>query len=94
MILPSHYVPAVLWAVSLVQLIGISSTVLARFSEGTRWQTNCRALFCASLMLVGITAIVTMLISSELWLLSGITISLMIVSVLFERQDPEEVSVW
>lgn len=94
MILPFHYLPAVLWAISLIQLLGISSVILVRLSEGSRWQTVCRILFCTSLMLVGTTAIVTMLFSPELWLLSGITLSCMIVSALFEHQNPERASVW
>lgn len=94
MILPPHYVTMVLWAVSLIQFVGIGSVVLTRFSEGSRWQTVCRTLFFASLTLVGVTAVVTMLISSGLWLLSGITLSCMVVSVLFEHQDTERVSIW
>ena len=94
MTLPPHYIQIVLWTVSLVQLLGIGSAVLIRLSDGSRWQTACRTLFFVSLALVGMTAVGTMLIESGLWLLAGITLSCMIVSALFEHQDPERVSVW
>jgi len=94
MILPPVYFSVVLWTISLVQLVGVLSAVSIRLTEGSRWQTACRILFFVSLTLVGTTAVATMLISSGLWLLSGITLSCMVLSALYERQNPERVSVW
>lgn len=92
--IPSDYFPVVIWSISLIQILGIGSVFLARLTEGSRWQTACRVLFFASLTTVGVTAVVTMLFSTELWLLSGMTLSGMVVSALFEREDPEHISVW
>ena len=92
--IPPHYISAVLWTVSTIQVIGVISVFLARFAEGSRWQNVCRALFVINLTLVGLAAVVTMLISPELWLIPGITLSSMIVLVLFEHQDPEHASIW
>ncbi|MGD9127643.1 MAG: hypothetical protein PVH19_09720 [Planctomycetia bacterium] len=92
--IPSHSISAVLWTVSAIQAIGILSVLLARLTEGSCMQNVCRALFIISLTLVGTTAIVTMLITPELWLISGITFSGMIILVLFEHKDPKQASVW
>lgn len=63
----------------LLQVVGLWSTWLARRSVGSRRQTASQLLFVAALAAVGLTTIYSLLIGGG-WLLSGTTLSLMVVA--------------
>lgn len=68
----------VLWAFGLIQLLGWTSGLLARWSAGSRRQSVYHAWFMLALVLVGTSTPLALLLGAKWWLLSAITLAGMI----------------
>jgi hypothetical protein len=73
------------WILLAVEAIGLVSASLVRLSAGSRGHQPCQLLFFACLALVGCGSAMAMLISSVCWLLSAVTLALMILAVVWDR---------
>ena len=85
---------AVCWLFGAIQVIGLTSAWVARLSAGSRSQTSCQCLFLACLPLVGGTAAVSLGQGPSCWLISSITLSLMILTVTCDFSRPQQGTVW
>ncbi|HEX4144293.1 MAG TPA: hypothetical protein VHY91_12355 [Pirellulales bacterium] len=77
----------VFWILLAVEAIGLTSASLVRLSAGCRGHVSCQWLFFACLSLVGCGSVVAMLISPVCWLLSAVTLAMMIVAVVWDRSQ-------
>jgi hypothetical protein len=82
------------WLNLSIQTIGILATILARLGEGSDWQTCCQRLFIVSLAMVGFVTVVAAGWLPGCYTLSGVTLSVMIVSAVFDRGGDQKVVVW
>ena len=82
------------WLSITIQVVGILATILARLGEGSDWQTCCQRLFIVSLAMVGLATVVAAGWLHGFYTLSGVTLSVMIVSAVFDRGRDEKVVVW
>src|SRR5205807_2201261 len=74
----------VVWILSIIQTLGLTSAWLARLSEGSRRQTWCQRFFFACLAMVGVATVVSMALSSAAWLICGTTLSLMVLAATWD----------
>jgi hypothetical protein len=77
------------WVIVVVQVLGLLSAGLARFSEGSRGQVACQWLFFACLILVGLTTMAALGFGPGHWILLGATFSTMVLSVTCDFSHPE-----
>jgi hypothetical protein len=70
---------AAIWAVSLIQVLGVVSALLARFSEGCACESLCQRLFFVCLFLVAASAVVSFGLEPGCWLASGGILAVMVV---------------
>ena len=77
----------VFWILLAVEAIGLTSASLVRLSAGCRSHQSCQWLFFACLALVGCGSVVAMVVSPMCWLLSGGTLAMMIVAVVWDRSQ-------
>ncbi len=82
------------WIILTIQIAGILATGLARLGEGSSWQTCCQRLYFASLALVGLVTVVGIGCNPGYWMASGTTLSIMIVSAVFDRGGLDKAVVW
>ena len=75
----------VFWILLAVEAVGLTSASLVRLSAGCRSHQSCQWLFLACLFLVGCGSVVAMLISPICWLVSAVTLAMMIVAVVWDR---------
>jgi hypothetical protein len=75
------------WILLAVEAAGLISASLVRLSAGCRSHQSCQWLFFACLALVGCSTAVSMLISPICWLVSAITLAMMIVAVVWDRSQ-------
>lgn len=73
-----------LWTLGFVQIAGLFSAWLARFSEGSRSQASFHGLFFACLALVGLITMVAVAFSFRYWLVSGATLAVMILAAIWD----------
>lgn len=78
----------------MVQLVGLLSAWLARAGEGLAHQKAFQWLFFASLTLVAGATMLAMMMGPGFWLTSGITLSLMVVTAIFDAGDASDAMVW
>lgn len=76
-------------AVATVQIVGLASAWLARASQGSASHALCQGLFFFALAIVSATAIASTLFPSGVWLMSGVTLSVMIVGTTCDFQRRE-----
>jgi hypothetical protein len=74
---------------AVVQVIGWTCGLLARFSMRSRHQAVCQALFMLSLVIVGIITSLSLFLGSVCWLLSATTLCCMILLAIcdFDRHQ-------
>ena len=72
------------WSMGLLQVAGLVSAWLARFSEGSPRQTYCQWFFMACLGLVGFSIMLSMAFGTRYWLASGTTLSVMILAAIWD----------
>ncbi len=77
----------VFWILVAVEATGLASASLVRLSAGCRSHQSCQWLFFACLSLVGFASIVAMGISPLCWLLSAVTLAMMIVGAVWDRSQ-------
>ncbi len=82
--------PAICWLFGAVEVVGLISAWVARLSAGSRCQTSCQCLFLGCMALVGGVAVVSPGLGPSCWLVSSITLSLMILTVTCDfRRSPQ-----
>jgi hypothetical protein len=69
---------AVIWGFGMVQVLGWSGGLLARLSMRSRHQTLCHVFFFLTLVIVGISTSLSLLLGARCWLLSATTLAGMI----------------
>jgi hypothetical protein len=82
------------WLVILVQAVGLLSVWLARASEGLTLERRFRWLFLACLGLVAGSTMVGLSLGPGFWLTSGVTLSAMVVTGIFDSGEPQDAVVW
>ena len=82
--------PLLFAILALIQVFGLLSTLLARISQGSSKHEHCQRLFLFALALVGSTAIAAVNMTSDTWLYSGVTLSVMILGTTWDFRRPEE----
>jgi hypothetical protein len=79
-----------LWGLGLIQIAGLTSAWLARFSEGSKRQACCHWVFLACLGLIGLTTMASLALGPKYWLPSGMTLSIMVLGAVWDfRPEPE-----
>ena len=86
--------PAICWLFGAVQVIGLTSAWMARLSAGSRRQTCCYCLFLACLPLVGGTAAFSVGLGPRCWLVSSITLSVMVLTVICDFSRSQQGTAW
>jgi len=82
------------WAVVSVQILGILSACLARFSEGCACQKLCQGLFFLFLTLVAGSAVVSLRFRPECWLTAGAVLAVMVVTATFQLGRSRKAVAW
>ena len=89
----SDHTATIFWILAAMQLTGLTSTLLARLSEGHRHQSICQTFFLANLTLVGGATIMALVLGCNFWLFSGTTVSIMAVGATLEVSRPQSSTV-
>ena len=84
----------VVWAVVLVQVLGVVSACMARFSEGCACQRLYQGLFFLCLALVAASAVVSFGLEPGCWLTSGGILGLMVVTATFQPGGSRRAVAW
>ncbi len=85
---------AVVWAVVLIQVLGVVSACLARFSEGCACQKLYQGLFFVCLALVATSAVVSFGFDPGCWLTSGGILAVMVVAATFQLGKTRRAVAW
>jgi hypothetical protein len=72
------------WAFSSVHFIGLLSAALARLAENRSGQAQFQALFFGALAVVALTTVASMGLGWEAWMVSGGTLSMMVVMAIWD----------
>ncbi len=75
-------ITTICWLFGAVELLGLTSAWAARLSEGSLHQTCCQRLFLGCLTLVGGATIVSFGLGPSCWLTSGVTLAVMVLTVI------------
>ncbi len=68
------------WIVGAMLAAGLASAWLARLHEGSPWQTACHRLFFLCLVTVAGLTVVALHLGPGLWIASGATLSVMVIT--------------
>jgi hypothetical protein len=85
---------AIPWAVVSVQILGILSACLARFSEGCGCQKFFQCVFFVLLTLVGGSAVVSLRFEPGCWLTSGTILAVMVVVATYQLGRSRKAIAW
>jgi hypothetical protein len=69
------------WMFLAVEVLGLASACGVRLSAGSRRQGSCQCLFLGCLALMGGAALVSPAFGPRCWLISSVTLALMILTV-------------
>ncbi len=72
------------WMFGIIQVAGLVSAWVARFSEGSRGQSSCQRLFFGFLGLIGLAAMLSVSLGNRYLLVSCITISIMVLVAVWD----------
>lgn len=72
------------WAFAAVQVAGLLSAALARFSVNRSGQASCQGLFLAALSLVAIVTVGLSALGWTAWVFSSGTLSVMVVTAVWD----------
>jgi hypothetical protein len=86
--------PAICWLFGTVQVLGLTSAWIARLSTGSRRQTSCHCVFLACLPVVGGSAAVSLGLGPSCWLVSSVTLSLMVLTVTCDFSRSQRGTAW
>ena len=76
-------------AFALVQVFGLFCALMAR-SAATHWgRTSCQLVFFLALFLVSGVTLAAAAIGTQAWIVSGSTLSLMVVMAVWDNGQPE-----
>ena len=78
-----------LWAFIAIWAAGLAAAWLARHGEGSARQSICHGLFLGLLALVGLSTVVSLLVSPGFWLASSVTLCTMILSATRDRRSSD-----
>lgn len=81
------------WAMCGVQLLGLSTALFARLSEGYHCQASSQRLFFVALALIGGAALISVLLGTSWWVISAFTLLLMVLTVTCDFRGCEQ-AVW
>jgi hypothetical protein len=79
------------WFLGLIQVAGLASAWLARLNEGSARQAWWHRLFVGCLGLVGLSTMVFVVFGARYWLVSGATLSAMILAAVWDVSAPAPV---
>jgi hypothetical protein len=81
------------WALGIMQVVGLASAWLARLYEGSRGQAHCHRLFFGCLALTGLATMLAAELGPRYLLFSCITLSVMVLVAVwdFEAHPRHEV---
>lgn len=78
------------WAIALIQGVGLISAFFARASVGSRRQNSCQWLCLACLALVGGTNLLAATTLTPLaWMVSSVTLAVMVVAAVWDAGPKE-----
>ena len=72
------------WFLGFIQIAGLASAWLARLNEGSPQQAWWHRLFVGCLALVGLSTMVFVIFGARYWLVSGATLSAMILAAVWD----------
>ena len=75
---------SLVWILVSIQIVGLASAWLARLSEGSRGQSSCQWLFFGCLALMGLTTMISLAVGPKYWLVSGATLSVMVLGAVWD----------
>ena len=78
--LPHH----LFWAFTTVQLLGLLSAAMARFTENRTGQSSFQTIFLAALSLVAVSTVASLAVGSTLWVISAFTLAVMVVLAIWD----------
>lgn len=82
------------WGLVAIEVLGLFSAVVVQLSEGSRRHGFCQAVFFACLLLTGAMTIVSLAYGEGLWVGSGTTLAVMVLTATMdvgreaEREGP------
>ena len=76
--------PVFAWLFATIQIVGLTSAWIARTGAGSKRHAACQWLFFGCLALVAAAAVLSIPLASGTWIISGVTLSLMIVGTTFD----------
>lgn len=82
------------WALALVQFVGLISAWMARLSEGSRGQAHCHWLFLACLGLIGVATMLSVSLGLRYLLFSSLTLSAMVLVAVWDFRAHAETEAW
>ncbi len=86
--------PALLWLLVIVVPIGLLSAWAARLSQGARYETSCQRFFLGCLILVGVATVASLGLEPGCWIISGATLSAMVLTVVCDFRGPSRAHIW
>ncbi len=86
--------PLLVCFLGAIQVLGLGSAAAARLGEGTRGQSTFRWVFMGWLGLVGTSGVILAGLASSAWLISAVTLSLMVVTGTCQFGRSVETTAW
>ena len=77
-------ISTVFWSLAVIHVLGILSAWLVRIQAGSAHQTLCQRVFFLFFCLVGLATIAATSVAPHHWLISGATLSLMVLTVVWD----------
>jgi len=85
---------APLWGFSAILILGIFSSIAARRSEGSPWQTLAQVMFFALLAVVGSLAIGASMLGPGCWAAASMTLAVMVLAVTYDPRRSARGAAW
>ena len=86
--------PMISWLFVAIEVAGLTSAWVARLSTGSRRQTSCQYLFLGCLALMGGAAFASLGFGPGCWLVSSVTLALMILTVTCDFRRSRQDAAW
>lgn len=75
---------ALIYALAIIQVLGLASACLARIGEGSIRQASCQRLFLGCLALVGASTMLAMQVGPGTCVTSGATLAVMVLTATWD----------
>jgi len=86
--------PVIGWLFVAIEVAGLISAWVARLSAGSRRQTPCQCLFLGCLAIMGGAVFVSLGFGPGCWLISSVTLALMILTVTCDFSRSRQDAAW